>query len=194
MMKTSGKKGILLRATGLGILLIYLLFGPAYGGEAVLTDIRIANNKDHLLLSFNVDECFTKDMEAAIKSGIATTFNFVAKVYRVKRFWWNEKISDIKVTHHVKYDNLKKVYLVSLSENSTTDLCVQTLEEVKKNMSELRGLEVARLDDFNKGENYQVRMMAELDTIILPLKLHYVLFFLSLWDFETDWYSLDFVY
>ena len=61
-------------------------------------------------------------------------------------------------------------------------------------MSELRGLKVARLDDFNRGENYQVRMMAELDTITLPLKLHYVLFFLSLWDFETDWYSLDFVY
>jgi hypothetical protein len=28
----------------------------------------------------------------------------------------------------------------------------------------------------------------------LPFYLHYVLFFLSFWDFETDWYTVDFIY
>jgi len=28
----------------------------------------------------------------------------------------------------------------------------------------------------------------------LPFYLDYVLFFLSLWDFETDWYSVVFKY
>ena len=37
-------------------------------------------------------------------------------------------------------------------------------------------------------------MMAELNKIQLPLYLHYVFFFLSLWDFETDWHSVDFRY
>jgi len=37
-------------------------------------------------------------------------------------------------------------------------------------------------------------MMAELDKIRLPLYLHYVFFFLSLWDFETDWYAVDFLF
>jgi hypothetical protein len=37
-------------------------------------------------------------------------------------------------------------------------------------------------------------MMAQLDKIRLPFYLHYVLFFVSLWDFETDWYAVDFRY
>jgi hypothetical protein len=28
----------------------------------------------------------------------------------------------------------------------------------------------------------------------LPWKMHYVLFFVSLWDFETDWYTIDFIF
>jgi len=35
---------------------------------------------------------------------------------------------------------------------------------------------------------------AELNKLTLPFHLHYVLFFVSLWDFETDWYTIDFVY
>ena len=50
------------------------------------------------------------------------------------------------------------------------------------------------VSNLEKGGRYQLRMMAELDKIILPLYLHNVLFFLSLWDFETDWYTIDFRY
>ena len=35
---------------------------------------------------------------------------------------------------------------------------------------------------------------AELEKVRLPLYLHYVLFFVSLWDFETDWFTIDFIY
>jgi len=39
-----------------------------------------------------------------------------------------------------------------------------------------------------------LRVKAELEKVRLPLYLHYVLFFVSLWDFETDWYTVDFIY
>jgi hypothetical protein len=55
-------------------------------------------------------------------------------------------------------------------------------------------LKVARLDALKRGSHYQLRLKAELDKIELPLNLDYVLFFLSLWDFETDWYSVVFKY
>jgi hypothetical protein len=55
-------------------------------------------------------------------------------------------------------------------------------------------LKVLPLRELAKGGHYQIQMMAELDQIRLPLYLHYVFFFLSLWDFETDWYTIDFRY
>jgi len=36
--------------------------------------------------------------------------------------------------------------------------------------------------------------MAELDKLELPLYLHYIFFFLYLWDFKTDWHAVDFRY
>ena len=40
----------------------------------------------------------------------------------------------------------------------------------------------------------QIRAKAELSKLTLPFFLHYVFFFVSLWDFETDWYTIDFIY
>ena len=84
--------------------------------------------------------------------------------------------------------------MVRLFEKGNETILVHDFDEVKKLMSGIRGLRVSELDKLKKGKSYQVRMMAELDKIRLPLKLHNVFFFLSLWDFETDWYTLDFVY
>jgi hypothetical protein len=64
----------------------------------------------------------------------------------------------------------------------------------KKAMAEVKGLKVAPLQRLIKGNKYQLRVKAELQKVRLPLNLHYVLFFLSLWDFETDWYTVDFTY
>ena len=177
---------------GLIFLLAYIL--PAFAKDAVITEIEVNNVDRSLLLYFRVDNYFTKDMKKAIDSGINTTFNFFIKAYEAREYWWDRKIADIKVSHDVQYDSLKKVYMIKLSEKDNKIIFVQDFDEVKKILSEVSGLRVAELQNLKKGGHYQVCMMAELDKIILPFHLHNVLFFLSLWDFETDWYTVDFVY
>ena len=61
-------------------------------------------------------------------------------------------------------------------------------------MTEIRNIEVIPLKKLEPGARYQLRVKAELEKVRLPLYLHYVLFFVSLWDFETDWYTVDFTY
>ncbi|WP_353806870.1 DUF4390 domain-containing protein [Desulfobacter sp.] len=39
-----------------------------------------------------------------------------------------------------------------------------------------------------------MRIKAELEKVTLPLWLHYIFFFVSYWDFETDWYVINFTY
>lgn len=162
--------------------------------EAALNDIVITTTQDDLLAYFTVVNCFTEDMDRAIHNGIPTTFTFFVKLLEVRSSWWDRKIADLKVSHEINYDSLKKVYILRFSEDDRKEVVVKEFEEAKTLMSEIVGLKVASLNRLEKGEYYRVRMMAELDTIKLPMYLHYVLFFLSLWDFETDWYSVDFRY
>ncbi len=177
-----------------GLSLASLSIAPANADEAFLTGIDVSNSNSHLLLHFTVDGCFTEDMKTAIDSGITTTFNFYVRVYEVRDLWWDKKIADITVNHDVQYDNIKKVYMVRLFERDDEPIFLQDFNEVKKHMSEISGLKVAELKDLKTGGRYQVCLMAELDKIRLPFYLHNVFFFLSLWDFETDWFTVDFTY
>jgi len=167
---------------------------PASGEEARLSDIVITNTRDHLLAYFTVENCFTPELNEAIENGIKTTFTFLVRLYEKRNWWFDKEIASKKIHHSIKYDNVKKTYDVTLSEKDNRTLTYQDFNEAKKQMAEIVALEVTALKNLRKGGRYRVRMMAQLDKIELPLYLHYVLFFLSLWDFETDWHEIDFRY
>jgi len=181
------------------ILLIAFLMGlfssrPAFASDARLTDIVITNTQDYLLAYFSVTDCFTENMKRAIDNGVSTSFTFFVKLYEVRNWWWDKGLADLKVSHEIKYDNLKKVYIVRLSSKDNKVVYVKDFDKAKKLMSEIVGLKVTELRNLQRGNHYQISMMAELDKIRLPFYFHYVFFFLSLWDFETDWYAVDFRY
>ncbi len=181
------------------ILLIVFLMGvfssrPAFASDARLTDIVITNTQDYLLAYFSVTDCFTENMKRAIDNGVSTSFTFFVKLYEVRNWWWDKGLADLKVSHEIKYDNLKKVYIVRLSSKDNKVVYIKDFDKAKKLMSEIVGLKVTELRNLQRGNHYQISMMAELDKIRLPFYFHYVFFFLSLWDFETDWYAVDFRY
>jgi hypothetical protein len=180
--------------TTIVLLSVLVLSSSARAEKAGLKDILVTNTTDHLLVYFSVTDCFTEDMIKAINNGFKTTFTFFIKLHKVRGLWLDNEIADIKVKHDIQYDNLKRVYHVRLSERENKVFSVKDFDEAKALMSEIVGLKVCQLNRLRKGGLYKVNMMAELDKIRLPLHLHYIFFFLSLWDFETDWYTMDFKY
>jgi len=159
-----------------------------------LTDIIVTNTRDDLLVYLNVEGAFREKMQAAILSGVPTTFSFFITLFKARNLWLDKKIADIKVTHSVKYNNLKKEFVVKRSWENGEPLVTQSFEEVKKLMTEIDSLKIAPLSSLEKGLNYQIQAKAELSKLTLPFYLHHVFIFLSLWDFETDLYTIDFIY
>jgi len=162
--------------------------------EARLSDIIVTNTRDHLLSYFNVRDCFTEEMGRAITNGISTKFTFIVKLYEIKSSWFDRKIADIRLTHTIEYNTLKNEFNLILPEQNNKKVKTKDFDGAKELMADVVALKVIRLDKLKKGAHYQIRMKAELDKIELPFYLNYVLFFLSLWDFETDWYSIEFRY
>jgi len=173
--------------------LLLLTGNPALAQEARLTDVIVTNTRDDLLVYLTVEGAFTQEMETAIKSGVSTTFSFFVNLYRDRNWWLDKKIAARTITHSIKYDNLKKKYSIERSWENEPHI-TQSFSEAQKLMSEVDSLNIIPLAELKKGTAYQIQAKAELSKRTLPLKLHYVLFFISLWDFETDWYTIDFVY
>ena len=167
---------------------------PLQAAEATLSDIIVTNTQEDLLVFFDIKGCFTREMEEAILNGIPTTFTIVIKLYRTRTAWLDASIASITLEHTIKYDSLKNEFRVTRSEEGNTELVVKDFEAAKKAMAEIRNIRVVALKELQDRGKYQLRVKAELEKVRLPLYLHYVLFFVSLWDFETDWYTVDFIY
>ncbi len=179
------------------VLVLGVLFlgqDTAFAQEATLTNITVSNTRDDLLLYLNLEGAFSEKLKKAILSGVPASFSFLAKLNLVRNMWINPDIADIKVIHTIKFDNLKKEFIVRRSWRNNAPEVTKSFNEAQKLMTEVNSLKIIPLGQLEKGQQYQLRTKAEVSKQTLPYYLHYVLFFISLWDIETDWYSIDFIY
>ena len=174
--------------------LIFMQPPLAYGQDAKLKNIIVTNTRDDLLIYLTVEGAFTEKMETAVSSGVPATFSFFVNLYQSRSLWYDREVADIKITHAIKYDNLKKEYIIHRSWDDNPPKIVKSFMEAKKLMAEIDSLKEVPLSRLEKGNRYQIRTKAQLSKLTLPFYLHYVLIFVSMWDFETDWYTIDFIY
>jgi hypothetical protein len=167
---------------------------PVFAQEARLTDMTVTNTRDDLLIYLRVEGAFGEETIQGIRGGVPATFSFLTSLYEVRPFWLDRQIADIVVTHTLHYETLKEEFTVTRSWEAGKPRVTRSLEEAAQWMTSVEGVKVVALKQLEKGRQYQLRAKAELSRIRLPFYLHYVLFFLSLWDFETDWYTVDFIY
>ncbi|MCF8035990.1 MAG: DUF4390 domain-containing protein [Desulfobacteraceae bacterium] len=163
--------------------------------EARIEDMVVSNNRDDLLLFVKVEGAFTEKMRQAVLNGIPTSFSFIVRLKKINSFILPDStVAERKVTHTIKYENLKKRFTVKRSWEDNRALTTDSFEEARKWMSEIKSLAVAPMKKLEEGKRYRLSAKAELDKVELPFYLNYVFFFVSLWDFETDWHEIEFVY
>jgi hypothetical protein len=166
--------------------------------KAELVDIKLGRGKGNLEVSFRIQDCFTPKMEEAIRSGVATTFRILLELEKpgfqsqISLPFLKSRLLKIALEHTIKYDLLNNEYNVYIPEHPDRILTTPDLEEAKLWMSSVRELPVIPLWRLKKNETYQLRMKAELSKFNLPLFFRYIFFFVSLWDFDTDWHKLVF--
>jgi hypothetical protein len=168
--------------------------GTAFAQETSLANITVSNTRDDLLLYLTLEGAFSENLKKEILSGVPATFSFFAQLNSVRNMWIDNTIADITVIHVIKYDNLKKEFIVRRSWRNNEPEVTKSFAEAQKWMTEVNSLKIIPLRQLEKGQQYQLRTKAEVSKQTLPYYLHYVLFFVSFWDIETDWYTIDFIY
>jgi len=164
-----------------------LTTGLVFAAEAELTNLVIRNSREDLLISLKIKGVFTREMQDALTKGISVSFTFLIVLNEVHDFWFDEKISGRKTVHQIQYDVVKKEYRISRAWDPSAPKFITNFENARRLMSEIDGLEIAPLDRLKKGGHYQMRVKSELH----EKKYR---FFSFPWEFETDWYTLNFIY
>ena len=185
---------LMLSAGAVLMSLIFLIQIPCAAQDATLSNLIVTNTSNDLLVYLNVEGAFREQTVNAIMSGVPASFSFFIKLYQKRSMWFDKAIANIEIANSVKYNHLKKEFIVERSWENGKIRTAQSLQEAQKLMSDVDGLKIIHLNKLEKGKQYQVKAKAQLSKLTLPFYLHYVFFFVSLWDFETDWYTIDFIY
>ncbi len=178
------------------ILFCFLPLNEAVASDqtAVIENIKLANTRDDLLSYFDIKYAFTEKINQAVLNGVPTSFSFHVVLYKTGGSFFDKKISNIQIKSSLKYNPLKKEFSITRAWKNENPVITQSFEEAKTLMTEVDNLTIVKLKELVKGDKYQLRIKAELDKVTLPLSLHYVFFFVSFWDFETNWYLINFTY
>ena len=164
----------------------------AQAAKASLRDIVLDSNNENLTLSFKLENAFPAEMKEVMLNGTPITFTFFVVLREIKDFWLDRKIVDIKIDHLLKYNVLKKEFVIKRSWEIDEVSITKSFVEAQHLMAVISSLKILPFSWLENGNRYQIAIKAELSKANLPLNLRSVMFFSPSWGFETDWYILDF--
>ena len=164
----------------------------AHATKAILQDIVLDSRNKNLTLSFKLEDAFSEEMKEVILNGTSITFTYQVELRVIKDFWIDEKIVDIKIDHMLKYDVLKKQFIIKRSQEIDELLITKSFVEAQNLMAAIRNLKILPFSWLENGNRYQIAVKAELSKANLPFDLRSIMFLSPPWGFETDWYILDF--
>jgi len=162
--------------------------------DARIVDMTVTSPSSDLLLSLKVEGAFKEKLEEAVMSGAPTTFSFFIIISEFRGLLPDRKLLQINLSHTIKYNNLKNDFTVKRSWENDKPLTTDSFNQAKQWMTELTDLRLMPLSHLQKGGHYKIKAKAQLDKVTLPLFLDYIFFFVSLWDFETDWQTVKLIY
>lgn len=193
-MRTS-TTGNLLR-TGICLLLSLFFCAAAASGKegARIDDVALMNTEHDLLLYFSLKDSFTEEMEKGVKNGIPVTFSFLVELYQVRPGVPDRKIVSYVLDHTLNCDSLKQEFAVEKDEGQSRVISLKSFAEAKAAMTAIHDFKLIDLGLLESGNEYVLKLKAHLAKKTLPLNFQYIIPFWQLWKFETEWYSLSFIY
>jgi len=162
--------------------------------ETTLTDIIVTTSEKELIIFAVLKNSFNDKMTQGLHSGIPVHFSFFVELIQEEKNWPDKKLISMEFKHILKYDTLKAIYRVELEETSNKYSTFKSLTKAQKAVNEINNLKVIKLDSLQPDQPYKLRIKAELYKKTLPLKLHYLVPFISWRDIATDWHTIDFKY
>lgn len=183
----------------LALLLVSAFPSPAGADENEeqkpnISDILITTSQTDLLLFCAIRNSFTPDMIEGAHNGIPVTFTFLIELEKIRKNWPDATLTEMAIHHTLTYDPVKQKYTITQSERNALPAVTDSLDKAVEMMSELSGIRIIPLAELEPDKPYALHVKATLAEKTLPLNLHYLVPFISLWDFETERRTIEFTY
>jgi len=168
---------------------------PAASGQTPeIKDIIVTTSENNLLLFATVKNGFTQEMLDGVRNGIPVVFTYYLKLVKSSSNWLDTTLVESTVTRTLTFDSGKREYRIAFSDQDGKVVTTGDLEQAKQLMAEINGIKVIALTQLVADTPYAIHFKVTLKKGSLPLGIHRLLPIPALWDFETDWRTIEFRY
>ena len=108
--------------------------------------------------------------------------------------WIDKKIADLKITHKINYNALKKEFIVRRSWEKENLRITKSFIEAQQLMSNVDHLKVVSLSRMEKDRKYQIKVKAEVSKDTQSISLLNVHYYASKLNLKIQFYTIDFIY
>jgi hypothetical protein len=157
-------------------------WGIAEAVDATMTPPEVDFREHKLLVSSKLDVDLDGRLKEALDSGLEIRFFFTLELNRIRSWWWDENMITMPVVYAVKYDNIKKEYLVGTGKEGNHHT-IKDYQKMKEMILQLKKVPLNLPENWDNSseDKYYLSIMCE-----MPSFDPQFLFFSSS-EFSTPW-------
>jgi len=157
-------------------------------------ELTLSNSQKELLLFGTIENSFRSEMAESLQNGISLDFIFFVELHKTTPNWPKELIKSTSFKHTISYDTLRDTYQVILEENNNRAKRFPSLREAQQATERINGAKIVAISQLIPGQNYQLRIRAELTQNTIELGANRILPLIKKKDIKTKWQIIEFTY
>jgi hypothetical protein len=123
-----------------------------------------------------------------LAEGVPLTVEWHLDIERVRQLLPNSRVAELTQHYHLQYNAVSAHYILR-NDNSGQQESLPTLDAAIEQLSEVHGLPVLDKALLTPDRRYEANVRAKVDYGTVPFSLRVLMFWVSDWHRESDWYT-----
>ncbi|MEK7825437.1 MAG: DUF4390 domain-containing protein [Nitrospirota bacterium] len=160
-----------------------------------ISDLSVTIQNKDIMVSAKLIGAFSNTIEEDIKNGIPKDLFYYILLKRRQNNWIDEELLQVTIKYTIKYDILKKQYIVTSREGTkNSQRVIENYQEMADLITRVNNIKLTETDILKSNESYYVSVKAEMKATAIPLHLDYFFFFIPFLELDTPWADSSIIY
>jgi hypothetical protein len=185
------KLGGLAAAAFVALILAQALHAEGLAGrfEVRTADLELKDGVYHL--NARIDLPISDAVRRGLVEGVPLALEVDLDIERVRQLLPNSRVAELTQRYHLQYNAVSARYILR-NDNSGQQESLGTVDEAISHLSEAHSLPALDKALIAPDRRYEGRVKAKLDFGTVPFTLRLLMFWVSDWHRESDWYAWTF--
>jgi hypothetical protein len=157
--------------------------------EVRSADLELKDGVYHL--NARIDLPISEAVRRGLVEGVPLTLEVDLDIERVRQLLPNSRVAELTQRYRLQYNAVSARYILR-NENSGQQESLGTIDEAIARLSEVHSLPALDKALIAAERRYEGRVKAKIDFGTVPFTLRLLMFWVSDWHRESDWYAWTF--